>query len=363
MDSNSTPVNKNIRPLILSLLLAVFAILAATDLAYLTHIVGYLMLMIALGILAVINMTCNKTVFALNVAALIAILFFTGNRSLEIALLGAVVVLSALMLAVAVGKKSAKTSAVLVVGITFSLGCAIVFALLHAAKGNSLAPGDLFENLNGVFDSLKALMADMIRNSVNAFTEEMLAYYAKFDVTKEMLLESALVAMEGLLDLIQLLLPGIFVFLVQTLAYIAVAAFEKTARFVECDVILPDVRWRLFPTQISCIVYIAVTTAYFLAGLFSAASTFSILMMNFWIALMPVMLACGFSGIILRLKHPRLRRSTLFILVLFAAGCVFMAGYAIPFGIFMLTFMGAQDVSLARTAESLERKNRDLNGK
>jgi hypothetical protein len=178
-----------------------------------------------------------------------------------------------------------------------------------------------------------------------------------------MLLESALVAMEGLLDLIQLLLPGICVFLVQTLAYVAVSAFEKMARFVRCDIILPDVRWRLFPTQISCIVYIVVTAAYFLAGLFSAASAFSILMMNFWIALMPVMIACGFSGIMLRLKHPRLRKSMIFILVLFAAGCVFMTGYAIPFGIFMLTFMGAQDVSLARTAESLERRNKDLDGK
>jgi hypothetical protein len=363
MDSNSPPVNENIRPLILSSLLAVFAILTAMDLAYLTHIVGYLMLMIALGILAVINMTCNKVVFALNVLAFLTILFFTGNQTIEIALLGAVAVLSALMLSVAVGKKSAKTSAVLVVGITFSLGCAIVFALLHVANGNSLAPEDLFENLNGIFDSLKALMADIIRDSVNAFTDEMLANYAKFNVTKEMLLESALVAMEGLLDLIQLLLPGICVFLVQTLAYVAVSAFEKMARFVRCDIILPDVRWRLFPTQISCIVYIVVTAAYFLAGLFSAASAFSILMMNFWIALMPVMIACGFSGIMLRLKHPRLRKSMIFILVLFAAGCVFMTGYAIPFGIFMLTFMGAQDVSLARTAESLERRNKDLDGK
>ena len=96
-----------------------------------------------------------------------------------------------------------------------------------------------------------------------------------------------------------------------------------------------------------------------MAGLFAPTSTFSILMMNFWIALMPVMIACGFNGLIMRLKHPRFRKSMIFILVLFAAGCLFMTETALSLGIFMLTFMGAQDVSLARTAEASERKNRD----
>jgi hypothetical protein len=96
-----------------------------------------------------------------------------------------------------------------------------------------------------------------------------------------------------------------------------------------------------------------------LTGFFSSASTFLILVMNFWIALMPVMIACGFNGLIMRLKHPRFRKSMIFILILFAAACLFMTDIALSFGIFMLTFMGAQDVSLARTAEAAERKRRN----
>ena len=359
MDRNFTPDYTPVRSFALTSLLAALAILAALDIGYLTHIVGYLVLMIALGVLAVICMACEKAVFALNAAAFIIILFFASGKSVTVALLGAILVLGALLLAVAVGKKSTKTSAVLTVGATVSIGYILVAALMYAAKGNSLAVADLFEKLNDSFDSVKILMADLIRESVDALSEEMLAYYAKYEITKEMLLETSLLTMESFLDMAQLLLPGCFLFLVQFMAYIGVVSFEKAARLFRYDVILPETRWRLYPTQISCVIYILVTSAYLLAGLFAPTSTFSILMMNFWIALMPVMIACGFNGLIMRLKHPRFRKSMIFILVLFAAGCLFMTETALSLGIFMLTFMGAQDVSLARTAEASERKNRD----
>ena len=359
MDRNPKPNYMNFRPLVLTSLLALLSILAAMDIAYLTHIVGHILLMISLGVLAVIFMTCDRSIFVLNTIALLIILFFASGKSVEIALLGFVLILGALLLSTVVGKKSTKTSAVLTVAITVSLGYILVAALVHAAKGNSLAPADLFEKLNGAFDSLKASMAEVIRVYIDSLSEEVLAYYAKLEVTKEILLETTLITMESFLDLMQLLLPGCFVFLAQTMAYIGVSSFEKTARLVRCDVILPEARWRLFPTQVTCIVYIIVTSAYLLSGFFAAASTFLILMMNFWIALMPVMIACGCNGLIMRLKHPRFRRSTIFILIIFAAACLFRTDIAIPFGIFMLTFMGAQDVSLARTAEAAERKYRN----
>ena len=356
MDRNPNPNFVKIRPVILTALLAVLAILAATDIAYLTHIGGHFLLMIAMGVLAVISMTCDKTVFFLNTAAMMIILFFTSGNSITVMLLGAVLALGALALSVAVGKKSTKTSAVLTVCVTVTLGYILVAAVMYAAEGNSLAIDDLFEKLNSIFDSIKVMMADMVREYVNSLSEE-------YDITKEVLLETMLLTMEASLDMIQLLLPGYFIFLAQTMAYIGVLTFEKIARLFRCADILPDAHWRLYPTQISCIIYIIVTTAYLFAGVFAPSSTFAILMMNFWIALLPVMIVCGFTGLIMRLKHPRLRKSMIFILVIFGAACLFMADTALSFGLFMLTFMGAQDVSLARTAESLERRNRDMNGR
>jgi hypothetical protein len=340
-------------------LLCVFAILAAMDIMYLTHIVGYVALMVVLGILAVIYMTCDKTICILNTAALLIILWFASGNSVFLVLMGTVLALSAGVLTIAIRKKSTKTSAVLIVGLTVSVGSVAMAALLYVARGNSLAISDLFEKLNSVFDSIKVLTADLIRESVESLSAEMLAYYAKYDITKELLLETTVMTMEAFLDMVQLLLPGCFLFFVQMMAYISIVSFEKIARLVRCEVILPEARWILYPTQVSCVVYILVTSAYLLAGFFSPSSTFAILTMNFWIALMPVMIACGFTGLIMRLKHPRLRKSMIFILILFAAGCLFITETALSFGLFMLTFMGAQDVSFARTAEAAERKNRD----
>jgi hypothetical protein len=357
MDRNSTPIDKDFRPFVLTLMLAVFTVTAAVDIAYMTHIVGHILLMFVLGVLTVICLTCGKSIFFLNAIALVVILFCAGGTSWTVALLGVVLIFGARSLAVAVRKKSTKTSAVLTVCITVCVGYIAVASLAYAAKGNSLAPEALFEKLNGIFDSLKAFSANLIREYVNALPDEMLAYYN--GITKELLLETSLIAMDGFIDMVQLILPGCFVFLVQAIGYISVASFERIACLIRHAEILPEAHWRLYPTQVSCVVYILVTSAYLLSGLFSSASTFAILMMNFWIALMPVMIACGCNGLILRLKHPRLRKSMIFILILFVGGCLFMPDIALSLGFFMLTFMGAQDVSLARTAEAAERKNRD----
>ena len=70
MDRKFTPSYTPVRSFALTSLLAALAILAALDIGYLTHLVGYLVLMIALGVLAVIYMACDKAIFALNAAAL-----------------------------------------------------------------------------------------------------------------------------------------------------------------------------------------------------------------------------------------------------------------------------------------------------
>ena len=63
MDRNPKPNYMNFRPLVLTSLLALLSILAAMDIAYLTHIVGHILLMISLGVLAVIFMTCDRSIF------------------------------------------------------------------------------------------------------------------------------------------------------------------------------------------------------------------------------------------------------------------------------------------------------------
>lgn len=352
MDKKQIRNQSNVRSLILTVMLCVLAVTAAADLEYGTHIIGHIFFMMLVGILAVIFITCEKSVFILDAAALLAIIFFTTNGSLMFSFFGAVLVLSALLLAYAVQKKSAKTSAVLVVSFTVTLGYLAVVAVFYAAEGNSLEFSALFSKLNALFDAVKVACSDVIRQSVNSLPEEMLAYYAKHDITREMILEASLRAMEDYVDWMQLLLPGCFVFLVQIMGYIGVVSFEKTTRIMQCKGILPNEHWHLYPTQISCVIYILITVAYIITSFFAATSSFAVIITNFWLALMPVMIACGLHSLRLRLKHPILRRKTIIILILLAVGVFFIPDAVLTFSIFMLTFMGAQDVSLSRSVES-----------
>ena len=342
----------NLRALGLTVVLCVLAVVAAADLEYGTHIIGHVLLMFSVGVLSVIFMTCEKAVFVLDAAALLAIVFFTSNGSLMLSLFGTVVIFSAMLLAYVVRKKSTKTSAVLVVSLTVTIGYLIVMAVFYAAEGGSLEISALFEKLNALSDSVKVSLAGIIRQSVDAISEEMLAYYARHEITKEMLLEASLLAMEDYVDWMQLLLPGCFVFLVQLMGYFSVVAFEKTVRIARCEAVLPEVHWRLYPTQVSCVLYILITTVYIISSVFFATSSFDIIITNFWIALMPVRVGCGFRSLYLRLKHPQLRRSTVFVLILLGAGCFFIPDAVLTFGILTMTFMGAQDVFLSRAVES-----------
>ena len=297
MDQKQIKNNLSLRSLGLTVMLCALTVTVTADIAYGTHIIGHVLLMTLIGVLAVIFMTCEKTVSVLNAAVLVAIIFFTSNGSLMLSMFGCVLILGALLLAYAVQKKSAKTSAVLVVSTSVTIGYLIVMALFYVAQGNSLAISELFSVFNELVDSIKISFADIIRQSVDSLSEEMLAYYAQYDITQEVLLETSLKAMEEYVEWLQLLLPGCFLFFAQVMGYFSVITFEKTARLVRCESVLPESRWRLYPTHVSCVIYILVTTVYIVASVFSSTSAFAIIITNFWTALMPVMLVCGFRSL------------------------------------------------------------------
>ena len=352
MDKKQIKNSLNQRSLGLTVALCLLAVIATADLEYGTHIIGHGLLMFALGVLSVIFLTCEKAVFVLDAAALVAIIFFTSNGSLVLSLFGFVLILAAMLLAYAVQKKCAKTSAVLIVSTTVTLGYLIVLAVFYVAEGNSLELSELFSKLNAFSASIKVSFADIIRQSMDLVSEEIFAYYAQQNITKEMILEASLLAMEDYVDFMQLLLPGCILFLVQVMGYFGVIAFEKTIRLIRCDAVMPEVHWRLYPTQVSCVVYILITIVYIITSVFSSTSAFAIIVTNFWTAIMPVMIACGFRSLYLRLKHPQLRKTTVFVLILLIGGCFFIPDAVLTFSVFMLTFMGAQDVSLSRSVEA-----------
>ncbi len=351
MDEKEMKKTVDLRPFGLTLTVCLLSIAAALDMEHGIRLFGYLLLAVAVGALGVIWQTCEKHIFVLDAAAMLVILFFASSGSLEIVLLGAVIVITAMILSAAIRKRCAKTTATLTACFSLSIGTALVFAVFYAAQGNSLMPDDLLGKLNEIFDGFKVPIAKFLREYLHALPDEHFAFYANYDITKEMFIEAAVKSMEDYVDYIQMLLPGFYLFAAQTIAYVCVISFEKIVKSSHYDAILPEVRWRLYPQQISCVIYLIVATLYMFASIFSPVSMFGIIITNCWIAFLPVMLACGAVSLRMRLKHPILRRGTVIILIIFVVGAFFAPDTALSIGLYILAFMGAQDASLSRTAE------------
>ncbi len=356
MNHQEKKISPNLRPLGLTAALCFLSIAAAIDMEYGTALIGYALLAVMLGVLCVIFMTCERYIFVLDAVSAIVILFFAGSGSLMSALLGVVAITGAMILAVFVRKRCNKTVAVICTCITFAVGSAAVFAILYAAEGGSLMPNDLFALLNEAFDDIKVLGASVMRDYLNAMPEEYFRYYEQeYEITKDALILVNIEAVETYVDYIQMLLPGFFVFIMQVWGWIASVSFEKTVKFSRYDALLPETRWQIRPTQVSCIAYIVVASVYIITQFFSTTSVFALIVTNFWIALLPAMLACGLRSLRLRLSHPHFRMPTVIVLIVFGAGIFFMPSTALMLGIFMLAFTGAQDVSLTHAAESAKK--------
>lgn len=357
MDQKQTKTS-NLRPLWLTAALCVSSIAAALDIGYGVTVLGHMLLMVMLGIYAVIFMTCERYVAVLNAIAVFAILFFT-SRDPSLALFGAVILIAAMILSVFVRKKCTKTTAVLTVTLCVSIGYLAVIAIFYGAEGNSLLPSDILNHLNDYFESLKASLADVVRMSFESLPEETLKIYESYGYTQDMLITTGIENMEFYVDYLQMLLPGLLIALFQFMAFFALFAFTTAVRIARCEAIFPEPRWIVYPTQVSCVVYMITLFLYVIVSFFAATSTVGLIVSNFWLVLMPTMLICGFRSLAMRLKHPRFRRQTIIILVLFVIGFFFFAEAALELGILMLTFIGVQDVSASRAVESRFKKPED----
>ncbi len=340
-----------LRPLWLTVAFCIMSIIAAVDISFGSVILGHALMMAMLGLYAVILMTCERYVAVLNAVGALAVFYFTSG-DLSLAAFGAVVLISAIILFAGIRKRCAKTAAVLAVSISVTVGYLAVMAIFYAAEGNSLALSDLFTQLNGFFDVLKANFADAIRTMFSSLPEETVKVYENYGYTMDDLIAVSIVGMEYYVDYVQVLLPGLVIALFEFMAFFAVFSFATTVRVSHLEAIFPEPRWVIYPTQVSCIVYTITLSVYVIASFFSATSSFSIIVTNFWLVLMPTMLICGFRSLSARLKHPRFRRQTIIIIVLFVIGFFFLADAVLELAILTLTFIGVQDASASRALES-----------
>lgn len=352
MEYENKKPSVNLRSLWLTMALCVVMLVSAADLAFGTRLIGMIALMGAAGIFTVILLTCETYVSVLDGVVSLVILYFAGGMTVVLPALGAVFIVCAFVLSRLIKKKCSKTSAVVALTIVLLLYFLILAAVLYAAGGHSLAPKDVMREVNGFFDEMKSEAADRAKAYVDGLPDQTIKFYENIGVSMEEIREAYAANAEATVDAVQLFLPGEILLFLQVLAYLGVCFFVLTVKQARYEALLPEPRWVLYPTQVTCIVFMVTTFVYMIASFFSRTTAFAVIAVNLLLALWPSMAACGVRGLVVRLKHPVLRGRTIFILGLFVLFGLFMLNLMLPIAAILLAFLGARDVSSLRMAEA-----------
>ena len=344
------------RPIVLLLAMCAVAALAAWLMFAGSQVLGMLLLAVMGGIFAVLFLTASHPVL-MAVGASVSVMLLQILGGFSASLCGLVMLIAALALSYQVRRRAPKTTALVTLSLILGGGFLLLAAVFYALDGGSLAPNDLLDSYNAFFGDLKVEFSTVVHEWVEGIDEKTLALYAQMEITKEMLLDSYLDGMETAVDMLQLMLPGLLILMIQLLAYAEIAAFRAVACLTHVEALLPAPQWKLVPTQVSCIVYIAVAIIYVIGSFIAAAdSAFIIIMTNLWLSLLPTMLLCGVRVLFVRLKHPMYRMGTSMIVAIFVFGLFLVPSVAIAVALFALAFLGAQTISAMHAVEAEKNK-------
>ncbi len=347
----------SLRPLWLTMALCVVMLAGAVDLVWGTRLIGMTALMAGAGILSVILLTCETYISVLDSLVPLILLYFAGGMRLWVPAVGAVSIICALVISRLIKKKTTKSAAVVTITIVLLVCFLIIAAVFYALEGHSLAFSDILKDINQFFDETREKAAAWANDYIDSLSQSTIQSYENLGISKDALREYYITEAKALVDTLQLTLPGLLLIGLQIFAYLAVCFFVLTVKSASYDALLPEVRWVLYPTQITCIVFLAAIFFYMIA-LFFPSTVFAILVVNLLLVLSPSMIACGVRGLSVRLRHPMLRKRTIVILVLFVFFALFMTSTALQLAIILLSILGAKDVFSLRMAESEMRKKK-----
>lgn len=347
----------SLRPLWLTMALCVVMLAGAVDLVWGTRLIGMTALMAGAGILSVILLTCETYISVLDSLVPLILLYFAGGMRLWVPAVGAVSIICALTISFLIKKKTTKSAAVVAITIVLFVCFLIVAAVFYALEGHSLAFSDVLKDINQFFDKMRGETGEWADEQIASLSQNILQWYESLGISTDMLRESYITQAKALIDTIQLTLPGLLLIGLQIFAYLAVCFFVLTVKAASYDALLPEVKWVLYPTQVTCIVFLA-SIFFYMIAMFFPSTVFAILVVNLLLVLSPSMIACGVRGLSVRLRHPLLRKRTLVILVLFVFFALFMTSTALQLAIILLSILGAKDVFSLRMAESEMRKKK-----
>ncbi|MGN1094778.1 MAG: hypothetical protein ACI4QR_00150, partial [Eubacteriales bacterium] len=108
---------------------------------------------------------------------------------------------------------------------------------------------------------------------------------------------------------IKMMLPSLFIIYTGIMAYITTSLFRLGTRAADCELLLPDPKWEILPSNITAIVYIASYTIYVFAYLFAVmfsggGNLVLIVCENIVNILTPLMILMGLKWLVSRKRRP-----------------------------------------------------------
>lgn len=337
------------KPLFQTAALCLFALAAAFCFRSALYLPALVLVMVGSGILAVLFFSCPRAFAALEAVAFVAILFVASGMALAILLFGGAALLASITVFLCIRKRMEKGAATLAVTGVLLVISLVAFAALYLAEGGELSLSAMQSTIDALFEKIYDALSVVVRAAYATLPADTIAAYEARGVTLAELVSETLSGLRETVTLLKMLLPGILLFVLQTLAYVAVTSFQTTAKLSYGEALIRASQFVIYPTKVTCVIYMLTASLYAICAIFvSSTSFFMVMVLNMLLAVMPAMIVCGFSCLRMRMLHPFTKTRTTVITILIVIGCLFLPTYVAPVAVLLLGFVGAQDVFMLR---------------
>lgn len=356
---NEISKRKPMSPALFCLFLLLSAVASALCLNFGLIIAGILIMTVSVALSAMLMlirppMVCYL-VFPISAAAS-AVLFRLSERGLAFLIIYISFIAAGGALAFCVSKKSTRTGTAVTVAAVFAVFLFAAWLYVYLSEGNAFTPDALKAYIVSAAEKFKTETTEYIQKYFIDYLKTT-PYYGNAElsgsVDEDTLNKTVASAVESFVYMI----PGLAAALIQVIGYICTCWFELFASAAHYEILMPSPRWKIYPTAVTVIIFIAAyivyTVSYMISMFSGGGSVIVTVAYNIVLMIVPAMAAIGFSMIFGRRKRAGMRNSpilsVLILVILFLLSPMLLLS--------LLGLVGAIGTLVMRKAEAASEKN------
>lgn len=235
-------------------------------------------------------------------------------------------------------KRSEKTSAVVFCDVALGAILIVSLALAYYIQNKTLSATAVVSDINAMFDSAKAMLAEMFEK-MDIYS----IYSLQYDLSSVSEAEFCLDMAEDMILITKMISPAMIICVLNVISYISCAMFSLVAKILGESIAIPNGKWYLMPSAVSCWVMVISTIIWYFTSLFSSSSTSLVVeyaAANLIIILALPMFVCGVRGLYGKFRSPSYKGSAVMITVI----AVVMVFFNVLYSVLFIALEGAWDM-------------------